>query len=444
MLLSPSALRNWSFIHKWTSLVCTAFMLMLCITGLPLVFEHEIEHWLNDGPSYTTPASGLPLADLDQVVSAAQAQAPDKEILFVGDITDDGFWYVNLADTADGQGSRTTVTVDYYTAEVLDSAVKRSGFMAVMLQLHTDLFAGLPGKLFLGFMALLLLVAIVSGVVLYAPFMRRLRFGEVRRDRAPRLKWLDLHNLLGIVTLIWVFVVSATGMINTWADLIIATWRTDQMATMVAPYAGHPPVTHPGSLQQAVHAAQTLEPDMQLGFVAFPGSRLSSPHHYAVFMRGNQPLTSRLLKPVLIDAQTLRVTDSRPLPWYMTALLLSEPLHFGDYGGMPMKVLWAVLDVITIILLGSGLYLWLAKGRKLQARTGGAATQPRLARDRVDMLRDRASTTVRQMWQTPSIVALITLIGLVAALVGDGWHDALSWAALSIPVIVIGWKWTRR
>ena len=51
-------------------------------------------------------------------------------------------------------------------------------------------------------MGLLLLVAIVTGVVLYAPFMRKLAFGEVRRDRSTRVKWLDLHNLLGIVTLV--------------------------------------------------------------------------------------------------------------------------------------------------------------------------------------------------------------------------------------------------
>lgn len=362
-MLSTGALRKWSFVHKWTSLISTVFLLMLCLTGLPLIFEHEIEHWLAGDEQHTTAASGLPMANMDEVVSAAKAQAPGKEVLFVGDITDDGFWYVNLADSATNGGSRTTVTVDYYTGQVLDPSAQRSPVMAFMLRLHTDLFLDLPGKLFLGLMALLLLAAIVSGVVLYAPFMRRLRFGEVRRDRNPRLKWLDLHNLLGIVTVVWVGTVGGTGMITTWADLIVSAWRADQMAEMVAPYAGQPPVAQPGSLEQAVRAAQKLEPNMQLGFVAYPGSRLASPHHYAVFMRGTEPLTSRLLKPVLVDAQTLQVTDNRPLPWYMTALLLSEPLHFGDYGGMPMKVLWALLDIITIIVLGSGLYLWWARGR---------------------------------------------------------------------------------
>ena len=298
-------------------------MLMLCITGLPLIFEHEIEHMLEDGNHYTTAAAGLPMADMDAVIASAKAQAPGKEVMYVGDITDDGFWYVNMADTITGGGTPVTVTVDYYTAKVLDAEAKRSPFMAFMLQLHTDLFAGLPGKLFLGLMALLLLVALVSGVVLYAPFMRRLRFGEVRRQRTTRLKWLDLHNLLGIVTLVWVFAVGGTGMINTWAELIIGAWRADQMAEMTAPYAGQPPVTQPGSLGQAVRAAQGLEPNMQLGFVAYPGTFMASPHHYAVFMRGTEPLTSRLLKPVLVDAKTLQITDNRPLPWYMTSSPLS-------------------------------------------------------------------------------------------------------------------------
>jgi uncharacterized iron-regulated membrane protein len=55
------------------------------------------------------------------------------------------------------------------------------------------------------------------------------------------------------------------------------------------------------------------------------------------------------------------VTARVDLPWYLTALLISQPLHFGDYGGLPMQILWALLDVITIVVLGSGLYLWIAR-----------------------------------------------------------------------------------
>jgi len=76
-------------------------------------------------------------------------------------------------------------------------------------------------------------------------------------------------------------------------------------------------------------------------------------------------LTSRLYKPVLVDAATGVVTDSRALPWYLTALQISQPLHFGDYGGLPMQILWALLDIATIIVLGSGIYLWLTRGARV-------------------------------------------------------------------------------
>mgnify|MGYP003348293988 CR=1 FL=1 len=39
---------------------------------------------------------------------------------------------------------------------------------------------------------------------------------------------------------------------------------------------------------------------------------------------------------------------------------------------MPMKILWALLDLATIVVLGSGLYLWIRKpagARKKAART---------------------------------------------------------------------------
>ena len=38
-------------------------------------------------------------------------------------------------------------------------------------------------------------------------------------------------------------------------------------------------------------------------------------------------------------------------PLFKPLLLLSQPLHFGDYGKLPLKVLWALLDLLTIAVL---------------------------------------------------------------------------------------------
>ncbi|MCA0175399.1 MAG: PepSY domain-containing protein [Proteobacteria bacterium] len=364
--MSPRALRAWSWTHKWSSLVCTVFMLLLCLTGLPLIFHHEIGHLL--GTEVEPPAiehSG-PWASLDTVLQAARARHPERIVQFVSQAEDDDrLWFVTLTPTPEPTDDFKSVAVDARTGLVVAEPRFDEGFMYWMFRLHVDLFADLPGKLFLGLMGLLLVVAIVTGLVLYAPFMRKLAFGEVRRERSARVRWLDLHNLLGIVTLVWALVVGATGVINTWADLLIKYWQHDQLTALLTPYQGQSLIAEAdrAPAQAAWQAAQAQAPGMRLSFAAFPGTAFSSPHHLTFFLRGETPLTARLLQPVLVDAQTAQVTAAPPLPWYLTALLVSQPLHFGDYGGLGLKVVWALLDVITLIVLGSGLYLWWSRRR---------------------------------------------------------------------------------
>jgi uncharacterized iron-regulated membrane protein len=220
-------------------------------------------------------------------------------------------------------------------------------------------------------MALCFIVAICSGVVLYWPFTRRLRFGTIRADKSRRIVWLDWHNLLGVVTVVWALVVGGTGVINTLAEVMLGRWKSTELQAMVAPYAGKPPPVHLASLDVAVSNAAKAAPGMAVAFIAFPGTPFTSSYHFAVFMRGDTPLTSRLLKPVLLDGENAEVADARDLPFYLKALLLSQPLHFGDFGGMPLKISWALLDMLTIIVIGSGVYLWWARRRKMRYGIGG-------------------------------------------------------------------------
>ena len=378
-MISTRAIRTWTWLHKWTSLISTVFMLLLCLTGLPLIFHHEIGHLLGTEVEAPERPGVATRVTLDEVLDVARAKHPDRVVQFASpDEDDDRIWFATMTPTPAPTDDFRSVAVDARTGDVLAEPRFNEGFMWWMLKLHVDLFAGLAGKLFLGFMGLLLLVAIVSGVVLYAPFMRKLTFGEVRRERSTRVKWLDLHNLLGIVTLTWAFVVGATGMINTWADLLIKYWQYDQLSALLAPYQGQPtvPEAERASVQRSLDVALAHAPGNKLSFIAFPGTAFSSPHHYTVFLRGETPITSKLLTPVLVDAKTAEVTAAPALPWYLTGLLISQPLHFGDYGGMPMQILWALLDIITIVVLGSGLYLWLAKRRRATAEAPAAPRAP--------------------------------------------------------------------
>lgn len=370
--MSPANVRRWSWIHKWSSLVCTVFMLLLCLTGLPLIYNHEIGHLLgNDVEAPALPAAlqaHPPRASLDRVIAAGRARYPDKVMMYMSQEADEpALWFVTMGAHPNDPNFK-SIAIDARTAQfVAEPPIEGGGVMQVIYHLHVDLFAGVWGKLFLGVMGLLLVLAIVSGVVLYAPFMRKLDFGTVRHGRTARLKWLDMHNMLGIVTLVWALVVGVTGVVNTLTDVLLKVWQVTEIAEMTKPYANQPAPTVLASMETSVRRAEAAEPGMRVGFVAFPGTPFASPHHYGVYMHGDSALTGKLYKPVLVDAQTAQITDRRNLPWYLTTLLLSQPLHFGDYGGQGLKLLWALLDAGTIVVLGSGLYLWIKRGRAARA-----------------------------------------------------------------------------
>lgn len=372
MTAAPT-IKTWYWVHKWTSLVCTIFLLIICLTGLPLVFHHEIEHWLDDAKPLSDVPAGTPRANLDKLVNSAKSMYPGEVIDYLFFDPDEPQVYVGMAKKpGDGQVSGHAVRMDGRTGDVLldgpPYAEDKFSFMGIMLALHVDLFAGLPGELFLGFMGLLFCVAIVSGVVLYGPFMKKLEFGTVRATRSTRLKWLDLHNLLGIVTLVWAFVVGFTGVINELSTPLFRLWQSTELVRILEPYKGQSVPTELASAQLAADTAKKAMPGNEVSFIAFPGNAFGSPHHYIAWMRGDTPLTSKLNTPVLVDGKTGELTTVAKMPWYLTALEVSRPLHFGDYAGLPLKIIWALLDLITIVVLVSGLYLWVARRRATEAR----------------------------------------------------------------------------
>ena len=383
-MLSPKALRAWFLVHKWTSLVSTLFLLLLCVTGLPLIFAHEIDHAL--GHSVDPPElAAVPAerASVDAMIADAQARYPDEHMQFVvGDPDDPNVVFIRMGESPEGSTINVFDTYDARTGEHLVAyPLEKGGFMEVMERLHIDLYAGLKGTLFLGSMGLFLLLSLVSGVVLYGRVMRKLRFGTVR-DKTPRLRWLDLHNLLGIATLVWLLVVGTTGTINALAIPIFQQWQATELAEMTARHAApdEPPVTDLVSVDTVLENASAETPGKILSFLAFPGNEFASPHHFTAFMTGAEPRTKRLFTAVLVDAADGEVLEVSSMPWYTQVLFVSQPLHFGDYGGIPLKVLWALLDLLAIVVLGSGVYLWLKKRNVtfddwLQTAQGDGATE---------------------------------------------------------------------
>lgn len=42
-----------------------------------------------------------------------------------------------------------------------------------------------------------------------------------------------------------------------------------------------------------------------------------------------------------------------------------------------------------------------------------------------------------RLWGKPLLIALLSITGLIAALVGDNYWDVYSWLALGLPVVIV-------
>ena len=85
--MTPGTIKVWAQVHKWTSLVCTLFLLMLCITGLPLIFHEEIDSIGADPASQVTGIAASrdapELRSLDSMLKTALATRPGEVPLYM-------------------------------------------------------------------------------------------------------------------------------------------------------------------------------------------------------------------------------------------------------------------------------------------------------------------------------------------------------------------------
>ncbi|HEY0296112.1 MAG TPA: PepSY-associated TM helix domain-containing protein [Bordetella sp.] len=357
--------KAWYGVHRWTSLACTLSLLLLCLTGAPLVLKEEIGVWSGstveppDMPGVTTRVS------IDGLIADARRRRPGDEVRYVSQSDDAPAWFVAMGRTADAAEATAVYKYDARTGAMIHDVTQGGKVMRAIRSLHVDLFAGLPGTLFIGLMGLMFVASTLSGLMVYRFHWQAVPFGTIRRNKSARLFWLDWHNLLGMMTLAWLILVGVTGVINTLALPLLGYWQAHELPAMTQAWRGPAAAIDSGSAQRAMEAARAAMPGMEVDFLGMPGSRFATPRHYMVFMHGDTFWTSRILQPVMVQADNAEVVSTRALPWYLVALLVCQPLHFGDFGGMPLKILWICLDLGTIGLLLSGLYLW--RRRKAKA-----------------------------------------------------------------------------
>ena len=98
--MKPGTLRAWSTVHTWSSLICTLFMLILCLTGLPLIFHDEIEAL--EGSHAVESWDEAALVSLDEATDAALTMRPGEVPIYLSFDVDRPVVNITSGPTADG------------------------------------------------------------------------------------------------------------------------------------------------------------------------------------------------------------------------------------------------------------------------------------------------------------------------------------------------------
>lgn len=417
-------MRKIYVIHQWVSLICALFLLLLTLTGLPLLFRGEISAWntVNLPPRGEPMALSAIWAGLPQGTEAVTQAFPTKEILAITPDGEDGTLYFRVKERGGKElrahmrmgGEQIVYDVRTGTLFQRQERVYRSEavqeFMHTMHILHVRLGMEAGGRDFLAAMCVLSVLSIVTGIYLYLPMMKTLAFGT-RRRRSSRLFWSDWHKLTSVFAGTWAALMCVSGVFI----VLYSVGMRDYQRTAQTMAAEH-------------FSAQEQSASLLLPVEALAQMQEAFPAKDVISMR--LPTADSALYAFQIAEPTVRVTDFAlgtqvylaagggepflvPVPAWLTMAPFFLNLHIHNHELTAEKIFWALLILMTAAMIVTGIVLWLTRWRNRISKAVEAAVQRR----------------TNAAWEEPARIAVLTLIVLIAPMygsLGDGIALAVS------------------
>ena len=236
---------------------------------------------------------------------------------------------------------------------------------------HADLHMGRPiGLLTTGVLGLTMMLSIVTGIFIHRKILAQLF--TFRPGKSYSLMLNDGHKAIGVWGLLFNSVIAFTGAFLGLAIVVLVpaaafvSFGGDQeklIETFTAvpePVIQH--ITQPTSVATAFDHAFTLEEDIKVSAMTIKGYGDASAMMYLSVAGGDSMTAQTAVYKADGEFVDLYSTFAR-LDGYSGAILdVMFPLHFGNFGGIFVKVIWAVLGLGTALLPLTGLMLWLERG----------------------------------------------------------------------------------
>jgi uncharacterized iron-regulated membrane protein len=332
-------------LHMIGAFVAAAFVIVLGLTGSIMAFEDELDHLANPRLFKVAPA-GQPMG-LTELGAKVLAANPGKRIVGYGmGVTRDLSDYVALGGAI--------VYVNQYTGEILG---ERSGptWLAQVHQLHLRLLAGAVGKTIVSWAGVLMLLLTISGLYLWWP-VKRIR---INWAAGGRRRWFDVHNTIGVLAFVFLFIVSLTGVVIGFESMTspmfyrLTNSQPYPFAIAVEPRPGVRLLT----ADDAVTMARVTLPGAAPIAVSAPNPKSA----FRVAMRFPEDLTPGGRTRVYVDPYTgavLQVESSRTTAAGTRIINVNRAIHTGDIFGIPSKILMSLTSLAAVAQVISGLTMW--------------------------------------------------------------------------------------
>ena len=339
-------------LHLILALVSSLVVLSLGVTGAIMAFEPEIDHWQHRAWMDVTP-SGTPHSLLDISDALMKVYPAERINAFTIGATPSRAYAVSMA--------RGTVYVDPYTLAV--TGVRRPGadWLTTVHSTHQNFFTSW-GRTFVKWTGMTMVFLLISGLYLWWPAKRV----SVTVGRSPFRTWFDLHNAIGIFSLVFLLMLSLTGVFVGFEQTAVplAYRLTGSVKANGAPAKQTP---YPGAHQITPDRALEIAREALPGATPFMVPTVWPADFYSVRARFPEDLTPGGRSRITVDSYTgavLAVDNSRTAPGGRRVEILNRAIHTGDVFGLPSKIVMSIASAMAPVQLITGLMLWFRRKKR--------------------------------------------------------------------------------
>lgn len=361
-------------IHHWSGLYAGIVIGILCFTGAVAVFIPEIDGWIQSryySVHVATPAPGQ-LPKIDQALAEAKKQYPRMSGLLI-DMPDKPGGVATFSFAVKGKDKASSKSyflfVDPVKDQILGSRDRQNSLANYLRQMHVRLYEGFWGRQLVGLAGVAFIVVTVTGFLIYGQFMKKQTYPKVRR-KGMRILMGDWHKILGISALAFNFVIACTGAwlglqpkLMQWFD--IKAPNDHDFPKLMKPKADAATLVH---WNEVFRVLRKEFPDLKPGYL-----RASEDGTSTIEVHGSidgQVYEKNINALVLAKTsyKPLFKCDVRTMSFSQRFYSVQEALHFGDYGGLGLKIVYTVLGLTSAFLSISGFVVYLYRTDKKQQR----------------------------------------------------------------------------